>query len=158
MAQEDGVNPYTALPLRANPSQPDTQFSAGQTAAAGLGSAVSGAAVLEAYHHHQNEPLTPSSTDPGQLEALAAEESSKVTAPDTNEHQAAQEAILIAAPDILSPPISESNAMSEGRSPGVASDLELDRPSTQSHQSNFSISQLHIPGEFPKGKDGKPIA
>jgi hypothetical protein len=95
-----------------------------------------------------------------------------------SEQQAAMEAALIAAPDTLSPvpAPSDSKFMSGGRSTGdlqVLNDVNAEstqnisdpseipttltnenRPTLaagQNYISTQSISQLHIPGEFPKG-------
>jgi len=107
----------------------------------------------------------------------AAVESSTLAAPDAGnqqlEQQAAMEAAATAAPDALTPIPSDSNFMSGGRSTGELSDFSTQHPSigasTQHEPDSVeeslrpalepghtqaslgSISQLHIPGEFPKG-------
>jgi hypothetical protein len=146
LAAEDRINPYTALPLDPKKPHQDTKLSTGQTVAAGFGGAVGGIAGLEAYHSHEK------STNPQQLEALAAQESSKIAAPDTNERQAALEASVISAPDNLSPTGGHSLGLLAGQT-----DAAPPRPAVDStHQSNYSISQLHVPGEYPKAaKDGR---
>lgn len=100
-----------------------------------------------------------------------------VAAPDTYEQQSEQHAAIesarISAPDSLTPIPSDSNFMSGGRSTGELSAAPADtqthnklfgealepltseaRPTLaagQNHMSVQSVSQLHIPGEFPKG-------
>ena len=162
-AQQDGINPYTYQPIQNN-YIPAEQAAAGRTAA-GLGSAALGVAGSEAYHNHQKD----------KLEDQAALESTKIAAPDmpeqNSEAQAAREAALVAAPDTLEDIPSDDKIMSGGRSMG---DLEANgqtervsnlaeatlRPLTEdsrpiltagkNHTSVQSISQLHVPGEFPK--------
>jgi len=91
-----------------------------------------------------------------------------------SEHQAAMEAAVISSPDTPVP--SDSKFMSGGRSTGDL-DTNADEPATapktensietalrpltsdtrptlaagQNHMSVQSISQLHVPGEFPNG-------
>lgn len=150
LANEDGVNPYTALPLDTGNVHPNTRNPAETAAAAGLGGAALGAAGSELYYHQDNN--TALSANSRELEAIAAVEASSIAAPDTNEMQAVAESSIISAPDALSPTISDSNAMSGGRSPGQPP-VPLDtRPETTTQQSAFSISQLHVPGEYPKSK------
>jgi uncharacterized membrane protein YebE (DUF533 family) len=162
-AQQDGINPYTYQPIQKN-HIPAKQAVVGLTAA-GLGNAALGIAGSEAYHNHQKD----------KLEDQAALESAKIAAPDmpeqNSEAQAAREAALIAAPETLNDIPSDDKIMSGGRGMG---DLEVNgqtervsnlakailRPLTedsqsilaagQNHTSVQSISQLHVPGEFPK--------
>ena len=173
-AQQDGINPYTYQPIHDQhelhfPSEHD---SAG-LAAAGLGGAALGVYGAGAYEHHESDKVA-------DLENQAAFESAKVAAPDTDpqslEAQAAREAVLVAAPDTLHDTPTDENFMSGGRSTGdlpaidgaVAGQLEHSshsieaalRPLTtgsrptlaagENHKSVQSVSQLHIPGEFPK--------
>ena len=101
-------------------------------------------------------------------------------APLTYQHQAdqeaAREATLMSAPNTLTSTRSETNFMSGGRSIGdlqpspeeAQANLRTDNPievallpltsetrpslsAGQNHMSVQSISQLHVPGEFPKG-------
>jgi len=157
LAKEDNINPYTALPLDARNISDDTHFTAGQTTTVGLGGAALGAAGLQAYHN-QDKYITPLPTNPQELEALAAQEATTIAAPDSNQRQAALESSIISAPDAISPPLSASNAMSGGRSAGDLTEQPMHteiRPATEPHHSQYSISQLHVPGEYPKSKDGK---
>lgn len=111
-------------------------------------------------------------TDPKSLEAQAAAESATMAAPDSKyEAQAAREAVLVAAPDSLQAIPSDEKIMSGGRSAGdltlnsdsstysVPSHAERSieealKPLTQATRPSLapgeSVSQLHIPGEFPK--------
>lgn len=156
-ADEDGINPYTALPLNSSNVHPDSVQrekytpSAGQTAAAGVGGAALGAAGLKMYQ--EQEQQAPS--HPQQLEAIAAQESATIAAPDTNEQQAAHEATFLAAPDTDTAPDTPLSDTTFGGSdvaaaPFPTSTTSPPRPAVDTHQSNFSISQLHVPGEFPK--------
>lgn len=159
-AKEDGVNPYTYQPL-SHTGKSDT----GHIAAAGIGGAALGAAGSELNQEHRKD-----------LADQAAVESAYIAAPDTYEQQseqhAATEAAKISSPDSLTPFPSDSNFMSGGRSTGELSYAspetesqienpieEILRPLTtdtrptlaagQNHTSVHSVSQLHIPGEFP---------
>jgi hypothetical protein len=166
-AQQDGINPYTYQPI-SNNHIPAEQATAG-LAAAGIGGAALGVAGAKAYNNHEIE----------KLEDQAAFESAQVAAPDVPagaaqifEAQAAREAAIIAAPDTLNDIPSDDNIMSGGRSLGgtLSNDVDIEagenpaevilRPLTQetrptlaagqNHLSVQSISQLHVPGEFPK--------
>ncbi|KAL2072286.1 hypothetical protein VTL71DRAFT_11629 [Oculimacula yallundae] len=182
-AKEDGVNPYTNQRMSQDlgRGQLDNQPSAGGLAAAGLGGAAMGAVGSEAYHQHEDEKVDDYRR---QQEEQAAQEAVLVAAPDTyeqqSEQQAAQEAAIYAAPDTgLTNAVPESSFMSGARSQGdvttnatANSDTsppashetnpieavlrpltEGGRPSLaagQNHQSVQSVSQLHVPGEYPK--------
>jgi hypothetical protein len=109
----------------------------------------------------------------------AATDSALSTYQQQSEHQAAIEAAVISAPDALTPVPSDSKFMSGGRSSGdlelsntnpeeIPTGVQTDNPievalrpltseirptlaAGQNHMSVQSISQLHVPGEFPKG-------
>ncbi|KAH6721355.1 hypothetical protein BKA61DRAFT_627803 [Leptodontidium sp. MPI-SDFR-AT-0119] len=158
-AREDGVNPYTNQRMSQDlgRGRTDNQFSAGGVAAAGLGGAAVGAAGLEAYHRYEDEKANDYRK---QQEEQAARE-------------AAHKAAIYAAPDsgLVAGTAPNSSFMSGARSQGDATTnrtansgtnpieavlrplTESDRPSLaagQNHQSVHSVSQLHVPGEFPK--------
>jgi hypothetical protein len=194
-AMKDGVNPYTYQPISTehinnyvDHSQPTAPI-----VAAGIGGAAVSAVGLEAYHDR----------DHASDEALFAEHSRQEA-----QAQAAQEASMIASPDVAilsqqshnhndqparenvtTAPNTQTSSdpaydMSGGRSQSdliTANSLAVDangenpiktllnpltddspvRPSLaagQNHQSVASISQLHVPGEFPRASDasGKP--
>lgn len=160
-AEEDGRNPYTAQPIQ--------KRDAFGNPALGIGSAgLVGAAAAEA-HRERAASEAPEVYDAGQEAQLAAQQSMSIAAPDTNEVLAAREAATIAAPDtdIISPALTTSKV--EASRPSTAN-TELSvtpepsvislptRPPTlgetlragQHHNSATTISQLHIPGEFPK--------
>ncbi|KAH8592239.1 hypothetical protein B0O99DRAFT_630100 [Bisporella sp. PMI_857] len=149
-------------------------------AAAGLGGAAVGATGTAYYRqqkqddekrHQELQDQEISTTPIGnkQEEVLAALEASAIAAPDIpahHEQQAAREAEIIAAPDAIST-AADGNIISGGRSAAnvsiisdsslgtstVASTAPLERPvlnSKQTNTSDFSISQLHVPGEYPK--------
>lgn len=101
----------------------------------------------------------------------AAREAALISAPDTVHDQyapqAAAEAAIISAPDIPISNHANTHIMSGGRSQGDLTDNERNpietalepltedsRPSLlaagQSHASVKTISQLHVPGEYPK--------
>lgn len=171
-AREDGINPYTSQPINHTPQS----IATGGLGAAGLGAAA-GVAGSEAYRHHEDEKAAAEYRQEQQQEA--SRESAGIAAPDNyeqeSEQQAAHEAAIIAAPDSdLTPVVSNSKFMSGGRSQGDVStegsgltgdapkSLEtvfkplaenLSRPTLaagQNHQSVQSVSQLHVPGEFPR--------
>jgi len=153
--------------------RPDNQYSAGGMTAAGLGGAAAGAVGAEAYHRYEDEKAEEFRR---QQEEQAAREAATIAAPDTfeqqSEQQAAQEAAIYAAPDGDLPKAApESSFMSGARSQGDVTTngaitpgtnpiervleplTESGRPSLaagQNHQSVQSVSQLHVPGEFPK--------
>ncbi|KAF8866060.1 hypothetical protein BDZ45DRAFT_330757 [Acephala macrosclerotiorum] len=166
-ANEDGINPYTNQPIQKNVDlhQPNHNVpngeAAGGLAAAGLGGAAVGVAGTAAYKHYEEEPDAKYRQD---QESQAAQESSNIAAPNTARDQlaerAAQEAALISAPDV------PHTMMAGGRSQSNLADstynsiedaleplTEDTRPSLaagQSHRSVQTISNLHVPGEFPK--------
>jgi len=174
-AKEDGVNPYTSQRMSQDlgRGRPDNQYSAGGMTAAGLGGAAAGAVGAEAYHRYEDEKAEEFRR---QQEEQAAREAATIAAPDTfeqqSEQQAAQEAAIYAAPDGDLPKAApESSFMSGARSQGDVTTngaitpgtnpiervleplTESGRPSLaagQNHQSVQSVSQLHVPGEFPK--------
>jgi len=177
-AREDGVNPYTNQRMsqdlgRARTEHPFAIGSAGGVATTGLGGAAIGAVGSEAYHRHEVEKADEYRK---QQEEQAAREAAVIAAPDTyeqqSEQQAAQEAAIYAAPDnALANAVPDSNFMSGARSQGDITTngtasagtnpietvlrplTEVNRPSLaagQNHQSVQSVSQLHVPGEFPK--------
>lgn len=195
-ATEDGINPYTNQPIQKNIDlhQPNHNVSNGEAAGGletpGLGGAALGVAGTAAYKHYEEEPDAKYRQD---QETKAAQESSKVAAPDTVLQQfyadqaareaatisspdtaqdqlaerAAQEAAIISAPDAPTP-VNSQTVMSGGRSQGDLADnthkpiedalsplTEDMRPSLaagQSHRSVQTISNLHVPGEYPKEK------
>lgn len=177
-AREDGVNPYTSQRMSQDlgRGRSESQFpggSAGGVAAAGLGGAAIGAIGSEAFHRHEDEKADEYRK---QQEEQAAREAAVIAAPDTNEHQAAQEAAIYAVPDTdLAKAAPESSFMSGARSQGdvttngtASSDnpiqtalrplTQVERPSLaagNNHQSVQSVSQLHVPGEFPKDSKTK---
>lgn len=155
-ANEDGVNPYTYQPLAQN-----TRSEAGEVATAGIEGAVIEAAGSELYQ---------------QQKELSATNEAGSTSQHQSERQAATEATVISAPDMLTPVHSDSKFMSGGRSTGdleprledAQTSLQTDNPievalqpltsdtrpslaAGQNHMSVQSISQLHVPGEFPRG-------
>lgn len=174
-AKEDGVNPYTNQRMSQDLGRQrlDYRNSAGGMAAAGLGGAAVGAVGSEAYHQYEDKKADEFHR---QQEEQAAREAATIAAPDTfeqqSEQQAAEEAAIYAAPDSdLPKAATESSFMSGARSQGdVTIDraiglgenpiekileplTESGRPSLaagQNHQSVQSVSQLHVPGEFPK--------
>merc|ERR1711964_25167 len=137
------------------------------------GDAAAGAVGAEAYHRYEDEKAEEFRR---QQEERAAREAATIAAPDTfeqqSEQQAAQEAAIYAAPDGDLPKAApESSFMSGARSQGDVTTngaitpgtnpiervleplTESGRPSLaagQNHQSVQSVSQLHVPGEFPK--------
>jgi len=169
-AKEDKVNPYTYETLPDHHALPESHFSTSQAAATGLGGAVLGAAGSELYRKHGEEASVSTPDDyRQQQEHQAAIESPSIAAPDTyqqrSEQQAAIEAAIIAAPDTLAPIPSDSKFMFGGRSTGDLASQNVPNPletltsdplrptlaAGQNHLSVHSISQLHVPGEFPKG-------
>jgi len=168
-AEEDNVNPYTNEALDKTKVQGDKQYATEETAAVGLGGAALGAAALGQHQKHENEneeAINNSLVNKQQEPTLAEFEASNFAAPDVPEHyeqQAAREAAVIAAPDTLSPTspldaysasgISVNTTSSLGPSTVLSEPTESVRPSLaggQTHQSDFSVSQLHVPGEYPK--------
>lgn len=167
-SQQDGINPYTSQPIHnQHESHIPVENDTAGLASARLGGAILGAAGTTAYFDHKHDKAT-------ELEEQAALESAQVAAPDTYvqnfEAQAAREAALIAAPDTRKDIPSDDHIMSGGRSqrnlPGhgaeqvsnpndtVSGPLTEDtRPAVaggQTHSSTHGVSQLHIPGEFPR--------
>ena len=167
-AEEDNVNPYTNEPLDKAKHQEDNQYSTEKTAAVGLGGAALGVAASDQYQKHENEKaanITTPLVNKQQEQNLAEFEASNIAAPDVPEHyeqQAAREAAVIAAPDTLSPTfpsdvgsvggISVNTTSSLGPSTVASEPVESARPNLvgQQRQSEFSVSQLHVPGEYPK--------
>lgn len=99
----------------------------------------------------------------------AAREAATISAPDTAQdlylRQAVSEAAVIAAPDATDSDHTTTHIMSGGRSQGDLSQNDINTiettlesvtnsrpllPAGESHQSVQTISQLHVPGEYPK--------
>lgn len=101
----------------------------------------------------------------------AAREAATISSPDTAQDQyalqAASEAAIIAAPDAIHSGPSDHHVMSGGRSQGdlvqtrtnpiqasleplVTEDVRPTLAAGQSHSSVQTISQLHVPGEYPR--------
>ena len=166
--EEDNVNPYTNEPLDKPKSQEDQQYSAGKMAAASVGGATMGVVASDQYQRHEKESedgANSPSVNKQHEQNLADFEASNIAAPDVPEHyeqQAAREAAVIAAPDTfttasqLEVPSARGTSIdttsSLGPSTVVSEPTQSARPSLagQFHQSDFSVSQLHVPGEYPK--------
>ncbi|KAK0101494.1 hypothetical protein ONS95_006663 [Cadophora gregata] len=175
-AKEDGVNPYTSQRMSQDlgRGRSDNRFTVGEMAAAGLGGTVARAVGSElSYNRYEDGKFNDFRR---QQEEQAAREAATIAAPDTfeqqSEQQAAQEAAIYAAPDsYLQKSAPDASFMSGARSQGdvtskgaIGSETnpiekvlepltENGRPSLaagQNHQSVQSVSQLHVPGEFPK--------
>lgn len=122
-AQEDGVNPYTNEPI---PVQKRDTFGAVPLAAAGVGGAALGAAGAKAYNDRQaeNAPEIVESNDPSTDYSHTSQEAATISSPDYTGAQsgaalAAQESSMIAAPDLVTGPESDSGPyLSGGRSQG----------------------------------------
>lgn len=149
-------------------------------AAAGLGGAAMGAVGAEAYNSHAqaNQEAAQNDYFPQQLADQAAMEATMIAAPDTDisYKQAEKEATMVAARDtniensnqaplgasnIIAPVmmsaasgnISESSQSQLRDTPTSELPLVESRPpfaEAPRHQSVNSISQLHVPGEYPR--------
>jgi len=178
-AKEDGINPYTYQPIasQAEDQLPPNTATEG-LAAAGLGGAALGGASSETYRQHQEDKaafeasnIAAPDTYAQQSEQQAARESAIIAAPDlpltdpqVMSGRRSQGDAGTAAADLTSDaypvrsiPQTQNvpNPLEAAISP-LADDLA--RPSLaagQNHQSVQSISQLHVPGEFPRNNDVK---
>jgi hypothetical protein len=174
-AQQDGINPYTYQPIHNTQSQTydSSEHAAAGLGAAGLGAMASGAIVSEAYHNQpeireKDRPLDASmnpvsSTYAQESEALASKEAALVAAPDTQQDLSAPKALVPSGnnPDYMQGAgvVAASGLQAQlfPANPQNASNLIVSgqaRPAVvqaPSHQSVQSVSQLHVPGEFPKG-------
>ena len=170
-ARDDNVNPYTLEPLDTSHHQTDDHFSAGKGAVAGATGATVGKASVEAYHKHEEDNST-SPSDIKQQEVLAALEASIIAAsdvPESHEQHASLEAAQIGSPDTKSPVLSRAKDASSEHgfnqasivakttlNPSIMASTPSIQPSRptfateQARQSEYSVSQLHIPGEYPK--------
>jgi hypothetical protein len=176
-AQEDGVNPYTATPIKTSQALRDSQ-------------AESAPEVATPYNPTHDaeiaavEATTIAAPDTDMSERLAAQNPATVASPDvdllsngaiqgsylttasskaeTTTHQAPIGASYEVVPDPMVPTHTHLNPTSESSevvdTPTAEATSEEDSRSTlaearvgHSHDSVSSISQLHIPGEFPKG-------
>ncbi|KAG9249161.1 hypothetical protein BJ878DRAFT_537588 [Calycina marina] len=147
-AKEDNVNPYTNEPLSPAQPQANTEPQEEILAATGLGGAAVGVVAMDQYQKHAEKELV-------RDKSLAEVEAANVAAPDVPEQfeeQAAREATEIAAPDTLTTPMAAPSEMSLGPSTVASTPTESTRLSlaSQQNESKLSISQLHVPGEYPK--------
>lgn len=166
-AEEDGVNPYTSQPVQRQYPFKDPAI---DTA---LGIAAS-AAAESAYRDDQakNAPEVASGEankgDQVQYYNLASREAAQISAPDIENlgHPTTGTATHVAAPDggqgvsvvmngsAMTPTSNDTTPPSTSQSDSGSSQL---RPTTlieavrtgQHHESVQSISQLHVPGEYP---------
>jgi hypothetical protein len=151
-AQEDGRNPYTAQPLH------NSEPAAGSTV---LGGGLVGAAAEK--HRDAAASAAPEVYDPSQEAQLAAHEASTIAAPDVG---------LLSTRDYAADNDHIAGGLGQGGPISAAStDISLaptepsvvdmpppTRPNTlgeviragQHHESTTTISQLHVPGGFPK--------
>jgi hypothetical protein len=150
-------------------------------AAGGLGAAAGVAGSEAYHHHEDKKPGAQYCQEQEQQAAIESSTvAAPDTFEQESEQQAAREAAIITAPDTpLSSVTSESKFMSGGRNQGDVSsastkltnevypeqatnslktqdapnalDARLSLAAGQNHQSVQSISQLHVPGEFPRG-------
>lgn len=177
-AEQDGINPYTYEPIQYSipHSGPQNESEVAEAGAATGEGVVAGAAGAKAYSYYKGKDADHASNylQP-QQHGQAVIEASNVAAPDTYElqleQQAAQEALVIAAPDVPRSADMISGAGSQDESnlattgalqPGQADATEVGlqtepapvdvaRPAmTPSTVSVTTISQLHVPGEYPK--------
>ena len=178
-AQQDGINPYTNQPIyhQHETHIPAEQAAAGLTTA-GLGGAALGATAYQ--HHEQDKAakleheaalesakISASDTDVQHLEAQAAREAVLVAAPDTLHDIPSDENFMSGSRRTGDLPAAGAGIMSDAdrtatNNLGNASNpieaalsplITDTRPTLaagQNHQSVHSVSQLHIPGEFPK--------
>ena len=171
-AQQDGINPYTDQPIHNNTHVPTEQASTG-LAATGLNGAAMGVFGSGPYSQHGQDK-------PAIFMGQAAFESAKIAKSDTDaqnlEAQAAREAALVASPGNLHDIPSDDNFMSGGRSTGGLREFDgsttsqaggsshpigaastplitKTQPPSAAQKSDKRmqpVSQLHVPGEFPK--------
>lgn len=166
-AHQDGINPYTYQPIQQSNSQPHHSHSTNNVnlATAGVGGVAAGVVGAEVYQNHAQKAVHSEPDYFQQHQEQAALEASTVAASDTYkqqfEHQAALEAATIAAQDTQ--PISAANVSNAGAgdtyttlpdeipSQHAPNSPDLVRPSIgPSVLSVSTISQLHVPGEYPK--------
>jgi hypothetical protein len=146
-AQEDGVNPYTASPIQTSQAHRDQQ----------AGTAPEVASPYDPTHDAEVavvEATAIVAPDTGVSARLAAQESATVVSPDVDpiSNGKIQGGPLITATSKLETATRQAPV---GTSSEVIPDLEapLDQllRGGRRHDSASSISQLHVPGEFPRG-------
>lgn len=172
-AKEDGVNPYTYQPMQNTVHHEPNSGLVDGAVAAGL--VAGGAAAGVAYAKHEEEKAANDQLDFQQqqeyragLEQQAAAEASIIASPDAPLDPIVSDSNLMSGGrsqgDLASNACSEQAAAGEAQTRNVhnpletvlrplADDLAAQRPTLsagQNHQSVTSISQLHVPGEFPK--------
>ena len=184
-AEEDGVNPYTSQPVSHNNLRKQVVSDGIIAGGAGVGGAVLGAAGYQAYRNREDgegsrgeqevEPeygtVSAAPLGPQQdLEQQAAYEATLIAAPDTALSTPSTAYGMaggrsqgsIAATDYASgnvQPYSATENAAEVILDPLAEDLARNQPSItggQNHLSIVSISQLHIPGEFPRSSSYSP--
>ncbi|RDW73869.1 hypothetical protein BP5796_07311 [Coleophoma crateriformis] len=180
-AQQDGINPYTYEPIQHSVPQSGSQSQIGSAdmGAAGVGGVIAGAAGTKAYSHYREEDANLAPNYFQQQHDQAALEASVMAAPDTynmqSEQQAAQEALAIAAPDLPSSAsvvaggesqadvgLATAGGLHSGQAAATDFDSKMEsvsedaiRPAIAPRISVTTISQLHVPGEYPKEPRGK---
>ncbi len=163
-AQEDGMNPYTATPIKTSEAHREQQ-------------AENAPEVATPYNPPYGAEIAAPDTD--MSERLAAQESATVASPDvgllsngiirgssastaaSKVESTAYQAPIGTTSEVIPDPIlpvqaqlgevSNSSEVVDTPTAVTTSDEKLKRPKVgHSHDSMSSISQLHIPGEFPK--------
>jgi len=170
-ARDDNVNPYTLEPLSKSHHQTNDHFFASNGAIANVAGAPFEKSSVEADHNHGGNNST-SSSNIKQQEILAAPEASTIDALDVREnheqHSSPETAQLI-TPKTKYPVLfraedgsseHEVDQASIVAKPTLSSFTVASTPSIQSprskyateqaRQSEYSVSQLHVPGEYPK--------
>ena len=124
---------------------------------AGAGGGALGAASIGTHHNNKEQNDASIQDEQPGLQAVETMQSSSVTTALTSSIQASPSNALTSKDEssAIAPTATDVLTTSHIADPAAPFDDLANRPPLQSHTSAMTISELHVPGEFPEGK-GSP--